>query len=83
MARLHPVYKDIPIGPMIENTIKTPIEAVETAIKARDRAAFAGAFDRLTAACNACHQASNHAFIVIQRPAASPFPNQTFAPVRH
>jgi hypothetical protein len=82
MAKLHPTYKDIPVGRMIEDTIKAPIEAVETAIKARDRAAFADAFDRLTAACNACHQASNHAFIVIQRPAASPFPNQTFAPVR-
>jgi hypothetical protein len=82
MAKLHPTYKESPIGPMIESTVKGPIEDIEKTIKARDRAAFAAAFDKLTSACNACHQASNHAFIVIQRPAGSPFPNQSFAPVR-
>ena len=59
-----------------------PLGDVEKAIKARDGKAFAGAFDKLTAACNACHQAANRGFIVIQRPAASPFPNQSFAPER-
>lgn len=82
MAKLHPTYKDAPIAPMIESTVKTPIEDIEKAIKARDRTAFTGAFEKLTAACNACHQASNHAFIVIQRPAGSPFPNQSFTPAR-
>jgi hypothetical protein len=82
MVRHHPTYKDVPVGKMIEDTIKAPIEEVENAIKARNRAAFSKAFDRLTDACNTCHQASNHAFIVIQRPAGSPFPNQSFAPAR-
>jgi hypothetical protein len=68
MARLHPAYKDVPVGKM--------------AVKARNRAAFTKAFDQLTDACNACHQASNHAFIVIRRPAGFPFPNQSFAPAR-
>jgi hypothetical protein len=82
MARLHPSYKDVPVGKMIEDTIKTPIEEVETAIKARNRTGFGKAFDQLTDACNGCHQASNHAFIVIRRPAGSPFPNQSFEPAR-
>jgi hypothetical protein len=81
-AGLYPAYKDAPIGKMIGDTMKAPIEEVEKAIQARSRAAFIGAFDRLTEACNACHQASNHAFIVIRRPAGSPIPNQTFAPPR-
>ncbi len=77
-----PVYKDVPVGKMIEAASLPPLGDVEKAIKARDGKAFAGAFDKLTAACNACHQAANRGFIVIQRPAASPFPNQSFAPER-
>ena len=59
-----------------------PIGEIEAAIKARDGKAFTTAFDKLTAACNACHEAANRGFIVIQRPAASAFPNQSFAPRR-
>lgn len=81
-ANRYPTYKGSPVGRMIEDTVRAPIEGTENAIKARDRAAFLSAFDKLTGACNACHQASNHAFIVIQRPLTSPFPNQTFAPAR-
>jgi hypothetical protein len=53
---------------------------VEKAIKSRDRAKFVSAFDKLTKACNSCHQAANRAFIVIQRPSAATFPNQSFTP---
>jgi hypothetical protein len=60
-----------------------PIAEVEKAVKARDRVAFVAAFDKLTAACNACHQAANRAFIVIQRPVGATFPNQPFAPKRN
>ena len=59
-----------------------PIVEVESAIKARDREKFAVAFDKATAACNACHVGANRGFIVIQRPATSAFPNQSFAPKR-
>lgn len=77
-----PVYKDVPVGKMIESTTMPPISEIEGAIKARDGKAFATAFDKLTTACNACHEAANRSFIVIQRPATSPFPNQSFAPKR-
>jgi hypothetical protein len=77
-AKAIPDYKGVPIGKMIENLVMPPIEEVESAIKARDRAKFAAAYDKLTTACNACHQGSNRAFIVIQRPTASAFPNQAF-----
>jgi hypothetical protein len=82
MAKVHPTYKDVAFGPMIDGSMKPPIEEIEQAIKSRNRAAFAKAFDQLTAACNGCHRASNHAFIVIRRPSGSPFPNQSFAPAK-
>jgi hypothetical protein len=83
IAKRVPVYKEVPVGKMIEAITMPPIEEVEAAIKARDGKAFASAFDKLTAACNSCHEAANRGFIVIQRPTtASAFPNQSFAPKR-
>lgn len=77
-----PIYKDMPVGQMLEATIMPPIGEVESAIKARDRARFVAAYNNLTLACNTCHQSANRPFIVIQRPTGSAFPNQSFAPKR-
>ncbi len=82
IAKRIPVYKDMPIGKMIEATVMPPMEGVEAAIKSRNSKAFASAFDKLTAGCNSCHEAAKRGFIVVQRPATSPFPNQSFAPKR-
>jgi len=81
-AKLIPDYKGVPVGSMIENLMMPPIAEVEGAIKTRDRTKFAAAYDKLTAACNACHEGSKRGFIVIQRPAGQAFPNQSFAPKR-
>lgn len=80
IVRRIPKYRDVPVGQMIEATTIPAIGEVEAAIKARDPKAFTVAFDKVTAACNACHEAANRGFIVIQRPATSAFPNQSFAP---
>ena len=80
IAKRVPDYKGTPVGKMIEAVTMPPISDIESAIKFRDGAKFMAAFDRLTAACNACHEAANRGFIVVQRPATSPFPNQSFAP---
>jgi hypothetical protein len=82
IVRYFPTYKDIPVGQMIDATVMAPISDVENAIKARDRAKFAAAYDKLTAACNTCHASAKRPFIVVQRPATSAFPNQSFAPKR-
>ncbi|MBR1215684.1 hypothetical protein [Bradyrhizobium sp. JYMT SZCCT0180] len=82
IAKRVPKYRDVPVGQMIEAATMPPIGKIEAAIKARDSAKFVAAFDRLTEACNSCHEAANRGFIVIQRPATSSFPNQSFAPRR-
>jgi len=69
-------------GDTVEKAVGAQIEAVEKAIDAKDRNAFATAFDKLTAGCNGCHNSLNHAYIVIQRPTAMPYTNQSFAPAR-
>ena len=79
-GKLIPDYKGVPVRSMIDNLAMPPIEAIEGAIKAKDRAKFVAGYDKLTAACNSCHQGSKRGFIVIQRPSGTAFPNQTFAP---
>ena len=41
IAKRIPVYKDVPVGKMIEATTMAPIGDIEAAIKARDGKAFA------------------------------------------
>jgi len=76
-----PDYKGVPVGRMIDDLMMPPIAEIESAIKARDGAKFAAAFDKLTAACNSCHEATNFSFNVVRRPDSNPYPNQVFAPI--
>jgi hypothetical protein len=50
------------------DTMKPEADELDKAIKAKDSAKFASAFGRLTAACNACHQATGVGFIKIRDP---------------
>ena len=77
-AKLHPVHEGVPVGDMIAKLTTGPLQGISAAISKKDTAAFAQAFDRLTAACNSCHQAANHGFIRIGRPTSPPFGNQIF-----
>ena len=77
---LVPVYKSLPFADMMDAVIVGPIGGLEKAIAAKDPKAFAQGYGQLTAACNACHQATEHDFIRIQRPSGPGFPNQDFQP---
>ena len=66
-------------GDTVEKAVGAQIAALEKAVEAKDCAAFASAFDKLTAGCNSCHHTLDHAFIVIQRPTSLPYSNQSFA----
>ena len=79
-GKLIPDYKGVPVRSMIDNLAMPPIEGIEGAIKAKDLTKFVAAYDKLTSACNSCHEGSKRSFIVIQRPAGTAFPNQSFAP---
>jgi hypothetical protein len=83
-ARLHPSHKDspLPIPDLIRKIMNRPISELRAAIKARDPVTFARGFDTLSAGCNSCHQATDFGFIVVTRPSANPYSNQSFAPAR-
>jgi hypothetical protein len=79
---LVPTFKNLPLADMLDAVITGEIAALEKAIEAKDAKQFAAGYGKLTAACNACHQATGNGFVVIRRPVGPAFPNQDFAPRR-
>jgi len=59
-----------------------PLTLLDVAIKLGYQRQFDEAYENLTKGCNACHATTDHAFVVIKVPDASPFPDQEFAPKR-
>jgi hypothetical protein len=78
VAAIVPKYRNISVPDLIASTVKQPLAALEQAIKAKDANQFTVAYAQLTASCNACHQSTDHAVIVIQPPTAAAFPDQRF-----
>ena len=74
------VWNDFPIAKLAESNLTPPLDEMDKAIKGKDQAGFKKAYDKVTAACNACHQATNNAFVVIKTPSGADFPDQEFAP---
>ena len=52
---------------------------LDKAIKAKDAAKFGGAFGKLTAACNNCHEATGFGFVKIREPRLSPLETSPFS----
>ncbi len=67
-------------GDLVKQHVGAPLDALQKAVESKDSAAFAAAFDKLSAGCNSCHHALDHAFIVVARPGARPFGDQVFSP---
>jgi hypothetical protein len=78
LGRAHPVEHEIPLQEMISSVTSQPFEDLHKAIEARDRAAFSKAYDDLTSACNACHEATNHGVVVVRAPTDSLISDQDF-----
>jgi hypothetical protein len=80
VAKYYPTFNNVPLAQMIDAIRETNFAELDKAVASHDRAQFSRAFDGLTQACNACHQANELPFIAIQRPTAPPFSNQSYAP---
>ena len=80
IATYQGVWNDFPIAKLAEANLNPPLEALDQAIKDKSATGFKKAYDKVTAACNACHQATNNGFVVIKSPAAQDFPDQEFQP---
>jgi hypothetical protein len=80
LARLYPTHRDAPqtLAVMLGERLRPSLDQIDRAIATKSGAQFTPAFDALTTACNGCHQATVHGFVVVKRPTASPFSNQDF-----
>jgi hypothetical protein len=67
-------------GGTVDKMVGTPLKELQRAVDDKNSTAFATAYDRLSAGCNACHHALDRAFIAIQRPTMLPYSDQSFAP---
>ncbi len=57
ITKYYPTKDDVPTGTMAEAIVAKEVADLAKAIEGKDKKSFASAFDRLTAPCNACHQA--------------------------
>src|SRR4029453_11527149 len=82
VIKFHPTHKESPVAPKdaIPRMITKPLADLRASVDKKDAAAFVQAYDALTAACNACHQATNFGFNRVQRPDTNPYPDQVFRP---
>lgn len=78
-AKYQPEFKGKPIAKIIAPMTAEPVAQLEKAIEAKDSVRFVRAYDSLSHACSACHQATDHGFISIQRPTFPPLTNQRFS----
>jgi len=67
-------------GEIVTEHVGAPLAGLQKVIDGKNSAAFTAAFDRLSAGCNGCHHALDHGFIVIRRPTALPYGDQSFVP---
>jgi hypothetical protein len=74
------LYLNIPVQYIA--AVEQPLGALSNAVAAKNPAQFQRGFKALQSACNDCHKAADVGFIAIETPAASVFPDQSFAPAR-
>lgn len=79
-AKFHATHDGVPVAALVASLTPAPLEALGKAIEKKSGAAFATAFDGLSAACNTCHKSAQKGFIRIVRPRSSVYPNQDFRP---
>src|SRR5260221_1499023 len=71
VVKFHPTHEESPVAPKdaIPRMMTVPLMEVGAAVDTKDTKGFEQAYDKLTSACNDCHQATNFGFNRVQRPA--------------
>jgi hypothetical protein len=83
LAAAIPTYKGAPNADLIATFVTPQLAALDAAIKAKNEGAFIEAYGALTNACNGCHQATGHEWVVIKVPDSGSVSDQDFmAPIR-
>ena len=68
------------LSELMPSIMNPAIKDVQEALARQDKAAFATAYDKLSAACTACHQVAGNTFLIMQRPKTPLLDNLRYAP---
>jgi hypothetical protein len=68
------------LSEVMPSIMNPAIKDVQDALAKQDKAAFAQAYDKLSAACTACHQVAGNTFLIMQRPTTPLLDNLRYAP---
>ena len=73
-VKYHPTHEKVPepLERLVPRYTSSAMQQLHAAVDAKDKIAFAKAFDALTAGCNQCHEASSFGFNVVKRPTVAP-----------
>ncbi|WEN16687.1 hypothetical protein PY254_08470 [Rhodanobacter sp. AS-Z3] len=69
------------LSELMPSIMNPAIKEVQEALATQDKAAFSKAYDKLSAACTACHQAAGNTFLIMQRPQTPLLDNLRYDPV--
>lgn len=72
-------YDGFPVGAMTTQLLSPRIEALDEAVEANDWEAAGAASRELFEACNSCHRATEHGYIVVEPSSVNPYA-QSFEP---
>ncbi|MDX1907567.1 MAG: hypothetical protein SF053_11080 [Bacteroidia bacterium] len=76
----HPTHGGADLDRYLQALMTPALDTVSVALKTTSIPRFEAAYGVLTQACNNCHRATGHPYLVMQKPAVNNFPNQTFTP---
>lgn len=68
------------LSEVMPSIMNPAIKDVQAALAKQDKTAFAKAYDKLSAACTACHQVAGNTFLIMQRPRTRLLDNLRYAP---
>ena len=74
----HPTLQPERLAEVLPKMTAPALKSMQAAVDRKDRAAFVAAYDELTAACNACHEAASFGFNRFQRPRTPLLDNQQY-----
>jgi hypothetical protein len=77
------VGANVDLSGLVKAFAQTNLRELNRAVEARDRAAFAAAFNRAAVACNGCHAATSHGFIEIPGELGATVPKLDPVPAGH
>jgi hypothetical protein len=80
IGRTIPNYRKMPVDATVASIFTERMQAVDAAIKSGDDKKFLETYKDMTTACNECHVAMEHPFIVVKPPTMPDFPDQDFTP---